>query len=155
MLLLICWLDILTEHIWFCSDKHHKCLENVRCPTIILCSAVYVFQHEQFDLHDSQIIFVFWNIKTFRSLQPHNIGKPVGELSVSYCQTLEFHSINDSSLLKEPQAWVDRTFITLPQAAKTSQTFDSSGRDKKKKLSKPADQPSWICHLHWQERHVR
>ena len=31
----ICRSDSLEEHIDFCSDKCHKCSENVRCPTVI------------------------------------------------------------------------------------------------------------------------
>ena len=31
--------DSLAEHIDFCSDKCHKCSENVRCPTVISSSA--------------------------------------------------------------------------------------------------------------------
>ena len=33
--------DSLAEHIDFCSDKWHKCSENVRCPTVI-SSSVYI-----------------------------------------------------------------------------------------------------------------
>ena len=42
-------LDSLAEHIDFCSDKCHKCSENVRCPTVIL-SSVHVSTNTFFKL---------------------------------------------------------------------------------------------------------